>query len=61
MVLHFMRIRKPDDEIERYYQFVLSFWNAMKDNILKKYDIPFLRLATNGSQERKKIEEKLRK
>lgn len=35
--------------------------DAMKDNILKKYDIPFLRLATNGSQERKKIEEKLRK
>lgn len=31
----YKRFRKPDDEIERYYQFVLSFWNAMKDNIFE--------------------------
>lgn len=29
--------------------------DALKDSILKKYDIPFLRLATNGSRERERI------
>lgn len=31
----------------------------MKDNILKKYNLPLLRLATNGSGEREKIEKML--
>lgn len=35
--------------------------DAMKDEILGKYHIPFLRLATNGSQERSKIEKMLEK
>lgn len=34
--------------------------DAMKDSILQKYRIPFLRLATNGSREREKIEEMLK-
>ena len=29
--------------------------DALKDSILKKYEIPFLRLATNGSRERERI------
>lgn len=29
--------------------------DALKDSILKKYEIPFLRLATNGSRERARI------
>lgn len=29
--------------------------DALKDAILKKYEIPFLRLATNGSRERERI------
>lgn len=33
--------------------------DAMKDNILKKYNLPLLRLATNGSGEREKIEKML--
>ena len=33
----------------------------MKDNILKKYNLPLLRLATNGSGEREKIEKMLDK
>lgn len=35
--------------------------DAMKDNILKKYNLPLLRLATNGSEEREKIEKMLDK
>lgn len=35
--------------------------DAMKDNILKKYNLPLLRLATNGSGEREKIEKMLDK
>lgn len=33
--------------------------DAMKDGILRKYHVPCLRLATNGSQERSKIEKHL--
>ena len=29
--------------------------DALKDSILKKYEIPFLRLATNGSSERERF------
>ena len=35
--------------------------DAMKDDILKKYKLPLLRLATNGSGEREKIEKMLDK
>lgn len=33
--------------------------DAMKDSILKKYHVPLLRLATNGSMEKRKLEEVL--
>lgn len=33
--------------------------DALKDGILKKYEIPILRLATNGSREKERIEEML--
>lgn len=33
--------------------------DAMKDRILQKYQLPLLRLATNGSQEKEKIEHML--
>lgn len=31
----------------------------MKDRILEKYNIPILRLPTNGSEEKKKLKGKL--
>ncbi|MCE5222134.1 MAG: DUF2726 domain-containing protein [Clostridium sp.] len=33
--------------------------DRMKDGILKKYNIPILRLATNGSGEEEKLKDKL--
>lgn len=33
--------------------------DRMKDRILEKYNIPILRLATNGSGEEEKLKEKL--